>query len=60
MTVVLTEPRGETKTVTTSKDGSYSFSGLRPGQYTVQASAPKLESEPVPITLKQSAQTLSA
>lgn len=57
-TVVLRGPAGQTKTATSSNDGSYSFRGLEPGQYTVEASAPKLESQPVQITLKQGPQTL--
>ena len=56
--VILTSPEGQVKRATTSSDGSYSFSGLALGEYTVQASAPKLEGQPVPITLKQGVQTL--
>ncbi|HEX4170784.1 MAG TPA: carboxypeptidase-like regulatory domain-containing protein, partial [Bryobacteraceae bacterium] len=56
--VALTGSDGQTNAAPTSNDGSYSFSGLKPGQYTIQASAPKLESQPVPITLKQGSQAL--
>jgi len=56
--VTLTGKAGQAKIATTSNDGTYSFSGLAPGQYTVQASAPKLEGQPVPISLKAGIQTL--
>jgi len=56
--VTLTAKDGPTKTVTASKDGSYSFGNLLPGHYVVQASAPKLERQPVPIILTQGVQTL--
>ena len=57
-TVALSRQAEPTKMATTSNDGSYSFTGLQPGQYTIQASAPKLESQPVPITLTKGVQTL--
>jgi len=57
-TVTITDSLGQTETVTTSHDGSYSFSGLVPGKYTVQATAPQLEEQPVAITLKRGPQTL--
>ena len=57
-TVHLTGSAGQTQTTMSSKSGSYSFSGLAPGKYTVHASAPQLEQEPVTITLKLGAQTL--
>lgn len=47
-----------TKTATTSNDGSHSFTGLIPGNYTVQANAPQLTERPVAITLKTGRQTL--
>jgi len=50
-TVTLRGQAGQTKTATTSNDGSCSFTGLQPGQYTIQASAPKLASQPVAITM---------
>lgn len=56
--VTLTGPSGQTKTATTSHDGSYSFTGLQPGEYTIGATAPKLAAESIPITLKQGTQTL--
>jgi hypothetical protein len=57
-TVTLTAPSGLVKTTTTVENGSYSFAGLLPGQYTVRAAAPKLEQEPVQIVLKPGNQTL--
>ncbi len=56
--VTITDSLGQAETVTTSHDGSYSFSGLVPGKYTVQARAPQLEEHPVAITLKRGPQTL--
>ena len=41
-TVKLNGPSGLVKTLTTGSDGSYSFAGLMPGNYTVLASAPDL------------------
>ncbi len=50
---------GLTKTTSTDKTGSYSFTGLPPGDYEVQASAPNLElAEPARISLQGGAQTL--
>jgi hypothetical protein len=57
-TVTVAGPEGPPKTTTTTNDGSYSFSGLTAGQYTVQAKAPNLEQSPVSITLGQGLQTL--
>ncbi|MFL6448484.1 MAG: carboxypeptidase-like regulatory domain-containing protein [Bryobacteraceae bacterium] len=56
--VTLNGPSGLVKTTTTAENGSYSFQGLPPGEYTVQAAAPKLEQEPVPIVLKPGTQIL--
>ena len=40
--ITLTGPSGGPKTATAAIDGRYSFAGLAPGNYTVQASAPEL------------------
>ena len=48
--VTLTAKEGQTKTVTASRDGSYSFGNLLARQYVVQVSAPKLEGRPGSIT----------
>src|SRR3954471_19459618 len=57
-TVTLTAASGVVKTTTAAEKGSYSFQALPPGQYTVQAAAPKLEQEPVPIVLNPGTQAL--
>src|SRR6266487_6187480 len=57
--VTVNGPSGLVKTTNTDKSGSYSFAGLPPGDYEVQASAPNLElAEPEKITLKAGGQTL--
>jgi hypothetical protein len=58
--VTLNGPSRLVKTATTVVDGSYSFLGLPPGDYTVLASAPELGlPQPVKIALKSGAQTLN-
>lgn len=57
-TVVLTDSQDQAKTAVTSNDGSYLFTGLAPGKYKVQASAPDMSQEPVSIDLKPGVQTL--
>src|SRR5215831_9764 len=48
------------KTVNTDKTGVYSFANLRPGVYTVEASAPSLVLEgPVKLTVQSGSQTLN-
>jgi hypothetical protein len=50
---------GLLKTTTSDKTGSYSFTGLPPGDYEVRGTAPNLElAEPAKISLKSGAQTL--
>ena len=56
--VTLTGPSGLVKAATSAADGSYSFTALPPGRYTVRAAAPILEQAPVEITVKPGAQTL--
>src|SRR6202795_4972018 len=49
--VTVNGPSGLLKTTTSDKSGSYSFTGLPPGDYEVQASAPNLElAEPAKIS----------
>jgi Carboxypeptidase regulatory-like domain/TonB dependent receptor len=57
-TVTITGQSGLVKTTTAGAEGSYSFMGLVPGDYTVQATAPRLEQQPVKVTLKPGSQTL--
>lgn len=47
-TVKITASNGAAKSATTGVDGAYSFSGLNPGNYTIQASAPDLALPPTP------------
>src|SRR5713226_9436293 len=57
--VTVNGPSGLVRTTNTDKSGSYSFTGLPPGDYDVQASAPNLElAEPAKISLKVGVQTL--
>ena len=58
--VTLKGAAGGPKTTNADTSGAYTFAGLQPGDYTVQASAPEL-SQPVPskITLKPGTQTLN-
>jgi len=59
-TVRLTRPDKKVQTATADSNGAYSFTGLPPGDYSVQASAPQLATaQPVKITLKPGAQTLN-
>jgi hypothetical protein len=58
--VTLNGPSGLVKTTTSGNDGSYSFIGLPPGNYSVQASAPDLGlPQPAKVALKGGAQTLN-
>src|SRR5881394_3779426 len=53
-------PAGILKTTTSNGNGSYSFTGLAPGDYTVEASAPSLVlPEPVKITFRSGSQSLN-
>jgi hypothetical protein len=57
--VTLTGPSGSVKRTLSGDDGGYSFTGLSPGDYTVQASAPNLtQPQPARITVKPGIQTL--
>lgn len=57
--VTLAGPSGAVKAVTTDSAGKYSFRDLQPGEYLVQASAPKLVlREPARISLASGDQSL--
>ena len=57
--VVLNGPAG-TKRTTADNTGSYTFAGLTPGDYTVQASAPELsQAQPAKLTLHTGSQSLN-
>jgi Carboxypeptidase regulatory-like domain len=52
-------PGGVVKTTTTDGGGTYSFIGLPPGDYTIEASAPSLALQaPVTVTLRSGNQSL--
>src|ERR1017187_1161648 len=52
-TVRLTAPEGKLQTTTADGNGAYSFAGLAPGNYSVQASAAQLaQPQPAKIALK--------
>src|SRR5271165_2298543 len=58
--VRLNGPRGLVKTTTADGTGSYSFSGVADGNYTVQASAPQLvQARPLQATLTGGSQILN-
>ena len=58
--VLLTGPGSQTKTTSSDGAGAYSFSGLAPGNYTVQASAPQLAlAAPAQVAIKTGVQTLN-
>jgi len=58
--VVLSGPAGAVKTTTADRAGSYTFAGVPPGSYTVQASAPKLaQAAPAEVSLKAGTQVLN-
>ena len=58
--VVINGPGGLTNTVLAGDDGSYTFTGLTPGNYTVEAAAPELTlPEPQKISLGAGVQTLN-
>lgn len=47
------------RTVVADQNGKYTITGLPPGSYTVEASAPQLSQTPVKINLKPGTQTLN-
>ena len=58
--ITLTGPSGTVSTTTSTRDGSYSFADLEPGDYSLNALAPQLEmAQPVRINLKSGGQTLN-
>ena len=59
-TVTLKGPSGLIKTATVGSEGTYSFAGLTPGNYSVQAAAPDLSmARPIKIALSGGPQTLN-
>jgi hypothetical protein len=58
--VVLAGPTGSVRAATSGDDGSYSFAGLTPGDYSIQASAPDLAmAEAVKIAVRTGTQVLN-
>src|SRR5215471_12578074 len=58
--VSLTSAAGQVKTTTAANDGAYSFTGLTPGEYGLQASAPELAMpEPVKVIVRGGTQVLN-
>lgn len=59
-TVTLNGPAGVVKTAVSAGDGSYSFNGLPPGNYTAKVSAPDLaQTQPARIVLQPGTQSLN-
>jgi hypothetical protein len=58
--VVLTGPGGLVKNARADETGAYTFAGLAPGSYAVQASAPNLaQAQAARVTVRAGAQTLN-
>ncbi len=59
-TVVLTGPAALAKSTVSDEHGTYSFAGLPPGDYTLQATAPQLAlPQPAAVALTSGARTLN-
>ena len=57
--IILTGPQGLSRSANSDASGSYSFSNLYPGTYSLEASAPNLSLlQPVSLTLKSERQNL--
>ena len=58
--VTLNGPSGAVKSTVADHNGSYTFDGVPPGDYTVQATAPKLsQAQPEKVALRAGAQSLN-
>lgn len=58
--VTLSGPSGAVKRTVADNSGSYTFAGVTPGDYTVQASAPELsQAQPAKMTLRPGSQSLT-
>src|SRR6266566_7239873 len=57
--ITLTASSGTVNTAVAAGDGSYSFTGIAPGDYVAQASAPDLATPPLKLTIRPGVQTLS-
>src|SRR2546422_2239992 len=57
--ITLTANSGTATTAVAVGDGSYSFTGIAPGDYVAQASAPALAPAPLKLTIRPGVQTLN-
>src|SRR5437879_7219180 len=57
--ITLTASSGTASTAVAGADGSYSFTGIVPGDYVLQASAPDLATPPLKLTIRPGVQTLN-
>src|SRR2546426_7734308 len=57
--ITLTANSGTASTALAGADGSYSFTGIAPGDYVAQASAPDLATPPLKLTIRPGVQTLN-
>src|SRR5947199_1752850 len=57
--ITLTANSGTVNTAVAAGDGSYSFTGIAPGDYVAQASAPDLATPPLKLTIRPGVQTLN-
>jgi hypothetical protein len=58
-TITLTDIAGTARTAVSGNDGSYSISGVAPGEYTAQGSAQHLKAGPIKVTIGIGGQTLN-
>jgi hypothetical protein len=58
-TITLSSNAGSANTAITANDGSYSIGGITPGDYTAQASAPDLATQPTKVVIMPGVQTLN-
>src|SRR5213596_3214359 len=57
--ITLTANSGTASAAVAGADGSYSFTGIAPGDYVAQASAPDLATPPLKLTIRPGVQTLN-
>src|SRR5215510_7774811 len=57
--ITLTASSGTASTSVAGADGAYSFTGIAPGDYVAQASAPDLATAPLKLTIRPGVQTLN-
>src|SRR6266566_5087183 len=57
--ITLTANSGTVNTAVADSNGSYSFTGIVPGDYVAQASAPDLATAPLKLTIRPGVQTLN-